>query len=437
MNSKTKKIISLLLIFIVVGLSIASMAWAQDAAEPKTDELAPIENVQFTSADIHSVLTFLSDYGGVNVVVAPKVTGTVTIKLTNVKWKDALEIIGRTYNLSIVYEKSGYIRVLPSEEYRKEISEQEKHNQEQRTLVPLETKIIKIANSTSNDIEKAVKSLLTERGKATSDPRSNSIILQEVPNNIESVIGYISELDKPARQIRISTRLLEISSQSLEELGINWTAIGTYTTQSGRSYPQSASVNALRTTDYSGRYTVSAMQHGWSIDAIIEAFVKEGKGRIIAHPEITVIDNKEARIQMGQKIPVKQFDESGNVVIEFEEVGTILTVTPHITAENRILMELAPERSSYQFDPNGVIINTSNARTTVIVDNGQTAVIGGLTTEDEVETEIGIPILKDLPIIGRLFKYTNKRMESRDLIIFVTPTIIDSDLAMQSIDEEG
>ena len=133
---------------------------------------------------------------------------------------------------------------------------------------------------------------------------------------------------------------------------------------------------------------------------------------------------------MGQKIPVKQFDESGNLVIKFEEVGTILTVTPHITAENQILMELAPERSSYEFDPNGIIINTSNARTTVIVNNGQTAVIGGLTTEDEVETEIGVPILKDIPLIGRIFKYTNKRLETRDLVIFVTPTIVDSDLAM-------
>jgi type II secretory pathway component GspD/PulD (secretin) len=133
---------------------------------------------------------------------------------------------------------------------------------------------------------------------------------------------------------------------------------------------------------------------------------------------------------MGQKIPVKQFDQSGNVVIVFEEVGTILTVTPHITAENRILMHLKPERSTYQFDPNGVIINTNNAETNVIVNNGQTAVIGGLTTEDEVEAEVGIPILKDIPLLGSLFKFTNRRTESRDLVIFVTPTIVDEELAM-------
>lgn len=423
-----RKILTLLLIFIVCGIGLAANA----ADAPKKDNLAPIENLQFQSADIRSVLTFLADYGGVNVVVAPDVQGSVTIKLSNVPWRTAMDIIGRTYTLAVVEDEAGYIRVLPAEDYRKEVSEQEKHNKEQRELVALETKILKISNSTSDDVVKAVESLLSDRGKASSDSRSNSIIIQEVPDNMANVLAYIDELDKPSKQIKISARLLEISNSTIEELGLQWMVSGTYTTESGRSYPQSASMNALRTTDYAGQYTVSAMQHGWSADAIVEAIVRENKGRIIAHPEITTIDNKEARIQMGQKIPVKQFDESGNVVIKFEEVGTILKVTPHLTAENQILMELAPERSTYEFDPNGVIINTSNATTNVIVSNGQTAVIGGLTTEDEVETEIGVPVLKDIPLLGRLFKYTNTRVESRDLVIFVTPTIVDADLAMQT-----
>lgn len=413
-----------MLLMLAVGL------WTAVAAQELADPLEPIQNLQFQSADIKSVLTFLADYGGVNVVVAPEVQGTVTIKLKDVAWRTAMDIIGRTYNLAVVDEPDGYIRVLPSEQYRKEVTEIEKHKKDTRELASLETKIVKISNSTSDDIVKAVKSLMTERGTATSDQRSNSIILQEVPTNMANVVNYITELDKPAKQIKISTRLLEIFSSSLEELGLDWTARGTYTTESGRSYPQTAEMNALRTTDYAGKYHVTALQHGWDVDLIIQGIVTNDKGRIIAHPEITTIDNKEARIQMGQKIPVKQFDEAGNVVIKFEEVGTILTVTPHLTAENQILMELSPERSTYEFDPNGVVINTSNATTSVIVNNGQTAVIGGLTTEDEVETEVGVPILKDIPILGKLFKYTNKRVESRDLIIFVTPTIVSDDLAM-------
>ncbi|MFQ6007677.1 MAG: type IV pilus secretin PilQ [Candidatus Zixiibacteriota bacterium] len=426
-----KKSYKLLLLGLVI---VVPAVLTQVAAQEKADPSKPIKSLQFQSADIRSVLTFLADYGGVNVVVSPDVTGTVTIKLSNVMWRTAMDIIGRTYGLAVVDEKEGYIRVLPAEVYRKEVMEQEKHKAEQRQLAELQTKIVKISNSTSDDVVRAVQSLLTERGQATSDPRSNSIIIQEVPTNMPRVLEYIAELDKPARQIKISTQLLEIFTTDLEELGINWTAEGTSTagtsTPQPREYHQTGQVLADPEGTIVGRYHVTALQRDWSVDAFVEAIVNEGKGKIIAHPEITTIDNKEARIQMGQKIPVKQFDESGNVVIVFEEVGTILTVTPHITAENQILMHLRPERSSYQFDPNGVIINTSNAETNVIVHNGQTAVIGGLTKEEEVNSEIGVPILKDIPLLGSLFKYTNKRMETRDLVIFVTPTIVDEELAM-------
>jgi type IV pilus secretin PilQ/predicted competence protein len=395
------------------------------------DAAPPLRSIEFQAADIRYVFNSLADEGGVNIVVAPEVTGSVTIKLREVTWRTAMDIIGNTYNLAVVEETSGYYRVVPQEQYRKEVSEREKHNLEQRQIAALETQIVKISNSNSADIEKAVKSLLTERGKATSDPRSNSIIIQEVPTNIQQVLTYITELDKPARQIKISAQLVEISSESLEEVGLKWIAEGTYTTESGRSYKQEGGVIADRNTDVAGRYTVTALQHGWSVEAIVEALVKDGKGKIIAHPEITTIDNSEAKIQMGQKVPIKQFDESGNVVTRFEEVGTILTVTPHITAENQVLMHLSPERSTYVFDPNGVIINTSNAETRVIVSNGQTAVIGGLTTQDEVESNLGVPVLKDIPLLGNLFRYKNKRTESRDLVIFVTPTIVDDNLAMK------
>ena len=406
---------------------LAGLAVAQE-----TEKAAPpMRSIEFQAADIRYVFNSLADEGGVNVVVSPDVTGNVTIKLREVTWRSAMDIIGRTYNLAVVDEGAGYLRVMPQDTYRKEVTEREKHNMEQRQIAALETKIVKISNSNSNDIEKAVKSLLTERGKATSDPRSNSIIVQEVPTNLLKVIEYISELDKPARQIKISAQLVEISSESLQEIGLNWMAEGTYTTESGRSYEQSGGVEAARNSDVAGRYTVTALQHGWSVEAVVEALVKDGKGKIIAHPEITTIDNNEAKIQMGQKVPIKQFDESGNVITRFEEVGTILTVTPHITAENQVLMHLTPERSTYQFDPNGVIINTSNAETRVIVSNGQTAVIGGLTTQEEVSSELGVPVLKDIPLLGNLFKYTNKRTENRDLVIFVTPTIVDDHLAMK------
>ncbi len=416
----------------VVYLLVAATAVTPVVADEK-DPSQPIKTLQFQSADIRSVYSFLADYGKVNVVVSPKVEGSVTIRINEVTWRQAMDIVARTYDLAVVEEDSSLYHVLPMVEYRLQQSENDKARIEKQQLADLETKIVKINNSTSNDIVNAVKSLLTQRGKASSDPRSNSIILQEVPENLPRVISLIDSLDKPARQIKISTQLLEISSRNLQELGIDWMVEGTYTTSSGRSYPQQARVDAADVTDPQGSYRVQALQHGWSLEALIEATVTTGKGKIIAHPEISTLENVEAKIQMGQKVPIKQFDDAGNVVIKFEEVGTILTVTPYITAENQILMDLKPERSTFEFDPNGVIINTSNASTKVIVNNGQTAVIGGLTTQDEVETETGIPVLKDIPLLGNLFKYTSKRVETRDLVIFVTPTIVSGDgLAMNS-----
>lgn len=418
---------------VLIGLSLLLMIFLTSAtAEEGQDAKEPIKTLQFQSADINSVLTFLADYGGVNVVVSPSVEGTVTIKLANVEWRRAMDIIGRTYDLAVVDEADGYIRVLKAEDYRKEVTENKRHAVEQRELAALETRIVKISNSAAGEVVETVKSLMTDRGKANADERSNSIIIQEVPSNMETVVNYISELDKPAQQIKISAQLLEISSQELQELGVRWSAEGKYVSNSGREYTQQGEVLGDRSADAVGRYTVGAIQHGWTLDAMVETLMSQGKGKIVAHPEITTLDNTEARIQMGQKVPIKQFDESGNVVIKFEEVGTILVVTPHITAENQILMYLKPERSTYQFDPNGVIINTNNAETHVIVENGQTAVIGGLTTQDEVSSKVGIPLLMDIPLLGTLFRYTNTRMENRDLVIFVTPTIVDNQLAVES-----
>jgi len=422
----TYKKLFLTAVFFAVSLGLLAAVFAQDDGDPE----APIKNLQFQSADIHSVLRFLADYGNVNVVVAPDVDGTVTIKLSNVHWRTAMDIIGRTYDLAVIDDADGYIRVLTAKHFREEKSEVEKYKKEQRELVELETRIVKISNSGSDDIVKTAKSLLTERGEAISDTRSNSIILREVPANLERVLGYIKELDKPAKQIKISTQLLEVSTNELSELGIEWFAKGTHTSTSGATYTNTGEILTRRSSDVAGRYTLNALPHDLQVDVIVEAIVTSGKGKIIAHPEITTVENMKAKIQLGQKVPVKQFDASGNVVIKFEEVGTILNVTPHITAENQILMYLKPERSTYSFDPNGVIINTSNAETNVIVENGQTAVIGGLTTQDDVSSEVGVPILKDIPIIGMLFKFKQNRSESRDLVIFVTPTIVEQDLAL-------
>lgn len=405
---------------------LASGGRAQTQAPANPSE--PIKNLSFQNADIKTVLGFLADYGQVNVVTSPEVQGNVTFSLKKVTWHEALDILCKTYSLTAV-EEAGYIRVTPTKSYLDEVTTLEKHKFEKDKMVELNTTVMKIDNASADDLLKTVTPLLSERGKIQTDKRTNNLIVRDVPANITRIEQLVNDLDRPTRQIRISAQLVEVSTSALQELGVDLTAHGLKKNVSGKEYNQTTTQSLDRVGNAAGSFTFSTLQDGWDFTAKVSALISDGKGKIVAHPEITTVDNKEARIQMGQKIPIKQFDQSGNVVITFEEVGSLLKVTPHITSENRILMTLKPERSSYTFDANGVIINTSNAETNVVVENGQTAVIGGLTTQDVLNNRVGIPILKDIPILGYLFSYTQKKVDNRDLVIFVTPTIVEGNLA--------
>jgi type IV pilus secretin PilQ/predicted competence protein len=384
-----------------------------------------ITALNLQNADIHSVLSFLADYGGVNIVASPQVSTSVTMTLQNVTWRQALDILLKTYALSGV-EEGAYIRVVPTQEYMNEQSLIEKYKSDQKTLIALQTEVISIKHGTANEMVKSIKAVLSPRGSVDTDDRTNSLVIRDIPENIEKVMELVKILDKETDQIKISTQLLEVESSSLSELGINWSIISRKSADLLEQAKPEASFDqtADQVTDPIGKFTYATAQTDFDLEATISALVSTNKAKIVAHPEITTVDNKEAFIQMGQKIPIKQFDQSGNVVITFTEVGTILRVIPHITSESRILLKLKPERSSYTFDANGVIINTNNAETNVVVEDGQTAVIGGLTTQEETKYNVGLPILKDIPLFGYLFRYTKKQVVNRDLVIFVTPTIV-------------
>ena len=413
---------------ILVAAALLLVFLSAPTVRAQDDPNAPIKNLSFQNADIRTVLGFLADYGQVNIVTSPEVQGNVTFSLKKVDWRQALDIVCKTYSLTAV-DEAGYIRVTPTKSYLDEVTTLEKHKFDKEKMVELNTAVMKIDNASADELAKTVTPLLSERGKVQTDKRTNNLIVRDVPGNIEKIEKLIGDLDKPTRQIRIAAQMIEVSTTALQELGVDWTLNTSRTVSSKENYT-TKSEQALNTvTDPAGTFTFTTLQKNWDLTAKVSALISDGKGKIVAHPEVTTVDNKEARIQMGQRIPIKQFDQSGNVVITFEEVGTLLKVTPHITSENRILMMLKPERSSYEYDANGVIINTSNAETNVVVENGQTAIIGGLTTQNIISNRSGIPGLKDIPFLGYLFSYTQKKVESRDLIIFVTPTIVEGSLA--------
>jgi len=383
----------------------------------------PIKNLSLKDADIHSVLSFLADYGKVNIVVAPNVNAKVTLNLTNVTWRQALDIVLKNYSLAGV-EENGYVRVLPLQEYLSEQSALAKHSSEQASLVGLDMKILRVYQATASNLVKPIKAVLSERGSVDTDDRTNSIIVRDIPDRIAKAEELVKMLDRPVEQVRISAQLLEVDTDALLEFGLDWTVISkTWGSSSGQF-----DLTQNNVAGPAGTFTFATVQEEFDFNAVVSALASKNKLKIVAHPEITTVDNTEARIQMGEKVPIKQFDQAGNVIITFVNVGTILKVVPHITAENRILMKLEPERSQTKIDPLGVIIQTVNAQTNVVVENGQTVVIGGLTTQVEEHLKTGLPILKDIPLLGYLFSYTRKSISSKDLVIFVTPTIVEGEM---------
>ncbi len=423
-----------LIIFLVILLIPLTLGITQQ------DEKV-IKNLNLQNADVHSVLSFLADYGDVNIVTAPSVQANVTLTLQNVTWRQALDIVLKTYSLAGVQEE-GYIRVVPLDEYLKEEALVEKRKAEQKTLIGLEMEIVNIKYSAAKDMVKPIKSMLSERGSIDLDERTNALIIRDIPENIAKVREIINTLDKETQQIRISAQLLEMDSDLLKEFGVNWLFSGTKSVNFlkdnwnatvdsvGIPTGNGTGIFADRVSDPISRFVFGMLRSdsAASIKGQVSALAANTKLKVVAHPEITTLDNKLATIQLGEKIPIKQFDAAGNVVITFVDVGTILKVTPHITAENRILMHLRPERSQSKSDPAGIIIQTTNAETNVMVENGQTVVIGGLTTQDEEKLTAGVPILKDIPILGYLFRYTRKRVATKDLVIFVTPTIVTEEM---------
>ncbi|GAG51786.1 unnamed protein product, partial [marine sediment metagenome] len=237
-------------------------------------------------------LSYLAEYGGVNIIPAPSVRDSVSLRLRDVTWRQALDIILNTYGLSGV-ESDGFIKVVPTTRYMANQAIQEKYLQEKRNIARMQTKIISINNATAKDLIKPLKAVLSERGVVDTDDRTNSIIVKDIPENLQKVEEMIGVLDKETAQIRISAQLLEVESAYLSELGINWSAISQKVVQHPPADPgdsilytpeyQVAQAAADLVRDPIGIFKYSTVERDFNISAAISAIVSSSKGRIIGH----------------------------------------------------------------------------------------------------------------------------------------------------------
>jgi len=433
---------------VLLAAALAAPAAAQNSA---THDVGLVRtatgsfSLDVDGADLRTVLRAISEFSGRNIVLGNNARGTVRIQLKNVAWQDALKAVLRANGLDYV-EDGSVIRVDDASKLNAEKVERETANARTLELVPLETRIVKLNYANASELTGPLASSLSKRGSVQVEKRTNSLIITDLPTNLDAVSQMALQLDSQTPQIEITAKLVDVDATAIQSIGVVWNHgfqnsqfvkdnqnIPVYlkpaTSTTGNEQLGSGVNTGIASP--AGRITVGLFQKWGDLEAQLQVLASMNKANIISNPRITTVDNREAKIVVGQKIPLIVQDVAGNPVSQLQTVGIQLKVTPHLTSEKKIIMDLHPEVSDLASGATvqgGLIINTSEADTRVMVDDGQTAVIGGLIRTNETLVHAGVPILKDIPLVGLLFSSKSTSKQNRELIIFVTPKLV-SDVA--------
>lgn len=455
----------------------------------------------FQDIPVRSVLQLIADVSNLNIVVADSVQGNVTLRLTNVPWDQALDIILDTKNLD-QRRNGNVIWIAPTAEIAAREQELLRALQEKRELEPLQTAIISVSYASANDLRDLIESstentsseggaagLLSERGSVSVDERTNTLLITDTAERIVEIRGLVLELDRPVRQVLIESRIVIARNNFAHDLGVRFgvTAIGqgdrgnvfstsgsitandrinslalanrlggirpgipgnTGNGTSGGSLPGVApgeelgdgilvpplnerlNVN-LPVASPAGSFGFSILAADYLLDLELSALETEGIGEVVSTPRVITANQAEAFIQQGVEIPFEQSTSSGATAIQFKEAVLELRVTPLITPDNRVQMtvgvkqdtvgEIVPTAGGGQVPS----IDTRELSTKVLVENGQTIVLGGIFQDERNYNVSKVPVLGDVPVLGNLFRRRSNEDEKRELLIFITPTILD------------
>jgi type IV pilus assembly protein PilQ len=389
---------------------------------PESDNRRMSLDVQ--GAEVQTVLRSLSEFSGKNIVASKEVKGTVTLRLRNVPWRHALDIVLRAQGLGMI-EQGQTIVISNLETLRKEEMERNTAARAAEELLPLQTRIIPISYANAEEMAKAVEKSLTKRGHIEVDKRSNALLVTDIDVRLDIAEGMIRSLDTRTPQVEIVARLVDVDVTATRSLGIDWGVHNVDLFDAGVS--ENIDINAADVNNPAGQVRLGTVKPFGSVEATLQALETQNKANIISNPRITTVNNREASVVVGQQIPLIVQDFAGNAVTQLTTIGIKLNVTPHINVGNKITMDIHPEVSDLAAQATvqgGIIINTTMADTRVMVNDGETAVIGGLIRSNETETNRGVPILMDIPLLGNLFRSTSKTKAKRELLIFVTPKIL-------------
>jgi type IV pilus assembly protein PilQ len=378
--------------------------------------------IDVQGADIKTVLRSISEFSGVNIVAGPEVEGPVVIHLKNVPWKEALDTILKSQGYDW-RDDYGIIRVAPTEQMQEDEVKAITVERKKEEMQPLVTRTVKLDFLNADEAKTALNKMTTPRGSMDAEKGTNTLVIAEVPGRIDKLVEMVKAMDKKLSQVEIVAKMVDVDHEATRELGVNWAALNL---NFGNKAVGDVVAGQKLATPY-GAVRVGTVQSWGDLNLVLEAMEKDNKANIISNPRVTTADNQEARIMVGKEIPLIVSDEAGNPITELKKIGVILRCTPHVNSDGTITMDLHPELSDLSEQATvqgGVIISLQEADTRVVVRDGETAVIGGLISESDLQLRNGVPVLKDMPLLGPLFRFESKTKKKRELIIFVTPKVV-------------
>lgn len=418
-------------------------------------------SLNFQDIEVRAVLQLIGDFTDTNIVVSDEVDGSITLRLNNVPWDQALDIILQTKGLS-QQQNGNVIFVAPSSVIAKNKQAAYAVASVEKDLAPLQQRLIPVQYARAENLEKIIEDnshrgdkssvdegLLSSRGSVSVDTRTNTLIVNDVVSSLDKVSDLIERLDTAVEQVVIETRIVSATDSFTHELGVRWG--GTFTGTSGSTrFAGSGSADAtsaivgsttgsvtspslsnrlgvnLGVTNPAGSLGLSVLGSDFLLDLELSALESDGRGEIISSPRVITQDGHEASIKQGVQIPYNKLDSSGNTTTVFKEANLALKVTPKIAPNRSVDMILEVDKDTPSYQTDGTIrIATNGVQTQVRVHSGETVVLGGVYEQRQSKTTSKVPLLGDLPIVGRAFRSDANTVDKQELLIFVTPRIID------------
>ena len=407
-------------------------------------------SLNFQDIEVRSVLQLIADFTNLNLVASDTVSGRITLRLQSVPWDQALELVLKTKGLD-KRKVGNVLMVAPADEIANRERLELENSRQVAELAKLQTEFVQVNYAKAADIAKllsAEQGLMSSRGSVSVDSRTNTLLIQDTAAKLDAIRGALTYLDIPVRQVMIEARIVIASTDFSKNLGVRW-GYAKNASKNGDQYASAGTLGQLNgalgtQTTFGGglavdlgvastsSFALGFLTDSGFLDLEIAALESDGLSEIVSQPKLVTADGQTARIESGVEIPYQEAASSGATSVSFKDAVLSLEVTPQITPDDRIIMELKINNDSVGQIFAGVpSIDTREIETQVLVENGETIVLGGVYELSSVDSTSKTPLLGDIPFLGRLFKRTQKEETKTELLIFITPRLIKDSLSVR------